>query len=718
MTTPFKKWALLLLTLPLAFATHADEGMWLPVWMKKFNEARMKQLGCELTAEQIFSNDQASLKDAVVLFGGGCTGEVVGQNSLILTNHHCGLDWIQQLSSPKRDFVKYGYWAQNPTQEIPCPGLQVSFLVYMRDVTPRVVGLLPQGISEAERQKLIAAEIQKIETEATTGNHFKAQVKPMFYGAEYYLMVYETFTDIRFVGAPPISIGNFGGDTDNWSWPRHTGDFSLFRVYAGADNKPAAFNVNNKPFKPRAQLTLNIQGIKPGDFTMVYGFPGRTQQYLSSYAMQLIKDSVNTKNIEIRRKRLDLIEAFSAKDSVVKLQYTSKRNSLANYWKKWSGENQGLYRTNALSKKLDLEQRFTTWAGQQGGVYPTLLPELKKLYGNIAGLVPGIDLHREALIATEVISFSSSFRGLYEEIKANPKAEQYKGATAVKAAAIRFFRDYHEPLDRQMAMANWSFYSQKVPMGIQSTYFKELGNKYKGDWTKAVNEAYDKTSFTNPEKLAKLIAKLEKGKISDLERDPIFAMWLACQTHYEKNILPPYQQLAQQVELLNRQYVEGQRKMMEAKAFYPDANSTLRITYGKVGGYEPRDGVVYHWQTTTDGILAKEDRSNPDFEVPATLKELIQANNFGIWKGKETQMPVAFVASNHTTGGNSGSPVLNAKGQLIGINFDRVWEGTMSDINYDPSICRNITCDIRYVLFVIDKVGGASWLLEEMRFEK
>ena len=658
-----------------ASQVRADEGMWLPSEiLKKIKDIQSQ--GFKLSAEDIYSVNKSSLKDAVVRFGGGCTGELISPEGLLITNHHCGFGQIQSHSSVEHDYLRDGFWAMSRAEELPNPGLSVSFLEYMEDVTDQVMKGIKPKMTEEKRNEVIAKNTKKIEEKAVIGGKgLRANVRPIYYGNQYFLFVYKVYTDVRLVGAPPSSIGKFGGDTDNWMWPRHTGDFSLFRVYAGEDNEPAEYSENNVPLRPKKFFKVNARGIKEGDFTMVYGFPGTTREYLFSEAVKYTALTSNPHKIALRTLRLDIQKEEMNKDQAVRIKYASKNAGVANAWKKWQGEAKGILKMKAIENKQAFEAKFEQWAVGKPE-YEGLVKRFKELYAQIEELSLVQDYQTEALNAVELIGFAG--RG--------------------QRGAERFYKDYYMPIDKASFIALYKAYDKNIADQYKSPYFKEQLQKF------GSMEAWADALFTEQPNM-EMAAEIYKNTND----------W------FKTNYAPTLMAVNKELALLYRSYMKGQMEYHAAvgsgKLFYPDANSTLRVTYGKVKGYKPADAIYYTPVSSLDGIIEKDNPAIYDYNIPQKLRDLHAAKDYGQWE-VDGSVPVAFIATNHTSGGNSGSPVLDAEGNLIGVNFDRVWEGTMSDVVYDPDICRNISLDIRFALFVIDKLAGAGHLLQEMEILK
>ncbi|WP_297625708.1 S46 family peptidase [uncultured Rikenella sp.] len=680
-------------------AVRADEGMWLPSLIEQGRIKDMRAKGFRLKAQDLYAVNRASLKDAIVRFGSGCTGELISDQGLLITNHHCGYGQIQQHSSVEHDYLTHGFAAMNRSEELPNPGLVVSFLVEMSDVTDRILAGVTPEMSEAERQKRIDANKEAVVRTATEGNHYKASVEALYYGNQYFLFVYEVFEDVRLVFAPPSAVGKFGGDTDNWMWPRHTGDFSIFRVYAGRDNKPAKYSPENVPYVPKKSFTISLRGMRPGDFTFVYGFPGRTYQYLHSEAVRYIEEKSDPHKVNLRTLRLNIMNRAQAADPKVRIQYAAKNASVSNAWKKWQGEMKGLQRLGTVDKKRDFEAKFEAWAADKPE-YAGTTQRLAALYDSLEPYAFARDYHAEAVLAIELLKFAGKF--------ADAKDLTPKTLARLQTDADLFFKDYSAAIDRETAGALMSEYLRNVP-----ERFRPNGA------TTDMAAIFASSLFTDSSRVNSLLASEDTTAMHNvIDNDTAVGAYRTFTEVYKNRIEPAYAALNKQINREYRTYMRGMMEMRRGEhAFYPDANSTLRIAYGKVDGYRPVDAVCYEPFSTLDGVMEKDNPEIYDYDVPARLRQLYEAKDYGRWAVNGT-VPVAFIATNHTTGGNSGSPVLNARGELIGVNFDRCWEGTMSDLEYDPVVCRNIALDIRYALFLIDRVGGAGYLLDEMKFAK
>ncbi|MDT3360934.1 MAG: S46 family peptidase [Bacteroidota bacterium] len=677
----------------LAFAAflapaRADEGMWLPALISQ-RIGDMQAKGFKLTAEDIYSVNQASLKDAVVLFGSGCTGELVSNDGLLFTNHHCGYGYIQKHSSVEHDYLKDGFWALSRAEELANPGLTVSFLEYMQDVTAAVLkGYDPATMTEEDRQRIVNENSNALKAEAVKdGIGLKASVEALYYGNQYFLFVFRVFSDVRLVGAPPSSIGKFGGDTDNWMWPRHTGDFSIFRIYADKNNNPAKYSEDNVPYHPKKFFKISRAGVKEGDFTFVYGCPGSTREYVTSDEVSYITEVSDPQKIDLRTQRLQIQKKYMGQDQAVRIKYSSKNASTANAWKKWQGEVKGVLKNKIVDRKKAYEARFRQWA--KGTQYDGLLDKLAAVYARRNPYYIAYEYYNETIRSIEVLNFAAQFR----------KDGRTK---ALDSAIENFFKDYYKPIDEEIFVAMMTAFDKQLPDEFKPQYFKDKLAQF-GSIEAWKNSLFTSTVFADKEK----VLAIKEGE--NLNSDPAIEMFSAFNSWFTKDLRPVVMETNNELRLLYRDYMRGQMEFEKDKAFYPDANLTLRVAYGKVAGYKPADAIEYKPVSTLKGIMEKDNPDIFDYNIPQTLRDIYA-------EGGHEDQPVCFIATNHTTGGNSGSPVLNADGNLIGINFDRVWEGTMSDIAFDPEVCRNISLDVRYLLFNIEAIGHAAYLFEEMVF--
>ena len=701
------------------FNTKADEGMWIPLLIEKMNIQHMQENGFKLSAEDIYSVNQASMKDAVMIFGRGCTGELISDKGLLITNHHCGYRRIQQHSTVEHDYLTNGFWAMSLKEELPNPGLTVTFLKWMKDVSNQVSEGVTENMSEKEREEVTEKNIDKLIEEAIEGTHYTAHIESFFRGNQFYIFVEEKFKDVRLVGAPPSSIGKFGGDTDNWMWPRHTGDFSLFRIYADKDNKPAEYSEDNKPFVPAKYFPISLKGTNPDDFTFVFGYPGSTYEYVPSYHLTMLTEDIYPKLISVRDKKLEIMSHDMADDPKVRIQYSAKNASVSNSWKRWIGEINGLEKLDAINKKQMFEANFQAWSDSDSGrkeKYGSLLSDYQKLYEDYAKYRLAKDYISEVFIRTgaELVAFSGRFEELITKVEDKaPESEIQELADNLVSQTASFFNDYNKSTDYKLFIALLKMFGDNIESEFQPSIFINIHSKYHDNYEKYAKDVYKKTIFNNQQKLSELLKSPGKADIRKIANDPIFNIYRSVFDLYTQKVLPEYERFTRDMNKLNRIYMVAQMEFQKDKVFYPDANFTLRLSYGKVKGYVPRDGVYYKHYTTLSGIMEKDNPEIYDYDVPDKLKDLYKARDYGRFAESE-EMHVCFIATNHTTGGNSGSPVLNAEGHLIGINFDRAWEGVMSDLMFNPDQCRNISLDIRYALFIIDKFAGAGYLLDEM----
>lgn len=711
--------AIFALMLAIHPSLRADEGMWLPLLIERLNYQDMQEMGLQLTADEIYSVNNSSLKDAIVQFGNGCTGEIISSQGLILTNHHCGYGRIQSHSTPEQDYLTDGFWAKSLKEELPNEGLTVSFLIRMEDVTEKVLDGVNADMDEEARAMIIGKNMNDIKKEATADNHYKAVIKDFFDGNEYYMFIMEEYQDVRLVGAPPSSIGKFGADTDNWMWPRHTGDFSLFRVYTAPDGSPAKYSEENVPMKPKHHLPVSLDGVRPGDFSMIMGYPGSTDRYMTSYGINQNLDKGYPTRIKIRRTKLDIMEKYMDKDAAVRIKYASKHARTANYWKNFIGMSKGLKDLKVPQKKKALEDQLTEWINAKESrkeKYGKALPDIKAAYETLDEYVTHRYYFIEAIyLGPEVIGFSRNFDQLVKMLEEDEVDQEKVNAFSekIKPEIEKFFKDYYKPVDKDIMVAMFSMYHKNVPAEQQPEMFKKMAKKCKGDFEKMADRIYKKSMFDDK---GELMEWLNDPKLKTMKKDPVYKLKDA----FFSNYFGMQEQLAAATTKKakgRRLFMEALREMKSDKKFYPDANFTMRLSYGKVAGYEPRDAVDYRYYTTLEGVMEKEDPNDKEFVVAPKLKELYQNKDYGPYADGD-EMRVCFLTNHDITGGNSGSPVIDGKGNLIGLAFDGNWEAMSGDIAFEPELQRTINVDIRYVLFVIDKFAGADNLIKEMTLVK
>ena len=690
----------------------ADEGMWIPMFVKRLNYTDMQKLGCKLTPEEIYSVNNSSLKDAIVQFGGGCTGEIISSQGLILTNHHCGLGQIQEHSSVEHDYLTDGFWSMNKNEELTNPGLSVKFLVRMEDVSRLINDSLESNqLSEDERAKIIRRISKRLEKEAIKDTHYDARIKSFFGGNEFYLFVYETFTDVRLVATPPWGIGKYGADTDNWMWPRHKGDFCLFRVYTGADGKPAEYSTDNIPLKPKHHLPVSLGGVKKGDYAMIMGYPGRTNRYLTSKGVEMELNELAPAIVDVRTKKLDIYRAAMDADDDVRIKYASKQASTSNYWKYSIGEIKQLKQNKVVAKKMKLEAEFTDWVNRnqkRRDIYGNALKDIETAYQTLSKYAKADKYFMESIYqGSEIVALAYSLKGinsLYEKKVENP--DEYKAS--LKAKVEKHFKDYDLPTDKKLFSAMLSKYYENVDRELQPVGFLKIAHKYKGDFDNYAVRVFKKSVFADKKELLELI---ESPK--SINKDPAYKLMQM----FINNYIESQKKQPEAHALLNkgnRLFIAGLREMQTDKTFYPDANFTMRLSYGTVEDYYPRDAVHFDEFTTLKGVVAKQIPGNWEFDLPNRMNELYETKNYGRYGDEDGTMKVNFITTNDITGGNSGSPVLDGEGNLIGLAFDGNWEAMSGDISFEQSVQRTICVDIRYVLFVIDKFAGAKHLVDEM----
>lgn len=699
-------------SLLLILNAQGKEGMWIPSVLGAIHDD-MKAMGLQLSAEDLYSVNQSSLKDAIVLFGGGCTAEIVSDQGLLFTNHHCGFDYIQFHSSLKNDYLKDGFWAKNQSEELVCDGLSVVFIVRMDDVTESMRKGITASMTLAEQETIVAANRKALEEEYKSKNpKLGLQIRAFNYGNQYFAIVTKTYNDVRLVGAPPSAIGKFGGDTDNWVWPRHTGDFSVFRIYADKNNEPAKYSKDNVPYKPAHFLPINLNGAHEGDYSMVYGFPGRTDHLLTSYAVDFVMNKSNPMRIGMRDKSIAILDERMRISDEIRIKYAAKQSGIANAWKKWQGQQIGLTNIRAVEQKQKFEDDYRKRAEAKGNeAYAGLLDQLKAAYQGAESFTISTQAYQEYLFyGPEVFDFALKFHDIVENYDTlREKGKLQENIADLKKNARLFYKDFDLETEKRI-------YADLTPMfyaNYAGTTEGKVDYEKKSNWKSIADALYQKSIFRDSTVLFKLLDNFSKGAVKKFKKDFFYREATSISNSYQKQIRPKQMDFQKQIDGLMQRYTEGMMKMFPDN-YWSDANSTLRITYGKVDGSDPRDGEHYKYYTTADGILEKYYTKNPDFELNSRLIELLEKRQYGTY-AEDGELRVCYTGSNHTTGGNSGSPALNAKGHLTGINFDRSWESTMSDIVYNPEICRNIMVDVRYVLWVIDVYAGAGYLLNEMQ---
>jgi hypothetical protein len=712
---------LTLLTLKSFSFTPPDEGMWLPMFVERLNYVDMQKMGLKLTAEEIYSINNSSLKDAIVGLGSGsepggyfCTGEIVSDQGLLFTNHHCGYDIIQQHSSLEHDYLNDGFWALSLGEELVNEDLSVSFLLSMDNVTDSIIPFLSDTMSETDRRSKVKEIRDRLEKALSEDGKYNVVVSSFFEGNEYYRFVYQVFTDVRLVGAPPSAIGKFGGDTDNWMWPRHTGDFSIFRVYCAPDGSPAKYSAENVPLVPKHHLPVSLKGVKKDDFAMIWGYPGSTSRYITSYGLNYNLENYNPAMIDLLGKRLEIMKEDMDADRNVDIKYASTYASLANYWKYLIGQTKGVKRQKVMEKKIAIEEDFTRWVESDQArkdKYGNIYNDLDNGYKNLANYIGPLMYMSLGLLGPDIVNYSQEFTQLEQQlagIKENPEAPK-ETIGLLREAVKEHFKDYNAPTDQKIMAGMFAMYDKNVPADKQPDFFKEIKAKYKGDFNRYATDIFEKSIFACPDKVN---AFLDNPSAKKLSKDPAYILGgkimeglMAASGSYRK---------AQTgINKSNRLFIAGLREMHPEKVYYPDANSTMRLTYGSVQDYVPADAIEYDYVTYLSGVMEKEDPTNDEFIVPEKLKELYKNKDFGRY-GKDGNLVVGFLTTNDITGGNSGSPVINGNGELIGLAFDGNWEAMSGDLAYETTVQRTICVDIRYVLFIIDKYAGATNLINEL----
>ena len=704
-----------------SFSAIADEGMWLPQLLQSLNEEDMQAHGLQLTAADLYSINQSSLKDAIVSLGGFCTAEMISNEGLMLTNHHCGFDAIQTHSSVNNDYLKDGFWAMSRDEELENQGLTATFLISIESVTNRVLaGFDTLNLSEAERKGKISSLIKEIVTETTEGTHYNAKVKSFFGGNEYYLLVYETFKDVRLVGAPPSSIGKFGGDTDNWMWPRHTGDFSLFRVYMASDGTPAEYSKENIPYKPKHFLPISLDGVDNGDYTMIYGFPGRTDRYLTSYGVKEAVEQSGPTIVDIRSEILAIMKEAMDKSSKTKIQYAAKYAQTSNYWKYYIGQTKGLKRMRVYEKKRAIEDNFRVWVSsgddKRQAKYGDALNLIEDAYfANRKMNVARTYLNEAIFRGAEILYFSFKMNNMVSRLPKEASKKRRAQIKDLKNTAKDFYKDYNAEVDKELLSAMLEMYYHNIPKSQHPDIFQKIEKQHFGlkklDFDFYAKKVFKKSIFSSR---AKFYDFLKNPSAKKIGKDPAHKTLMSIYNFYLANHSPKRKKIRADLEKGNRLFIAGLREMNPDKKYYPNANSTMRLTYGNVGDYQPGNAMQYDYYTTIDGIMEKEDATNEEFIVPAKLKQLYEIGDYGQYGDEEGNLRVNFISNNDITGGNSGSPVINAWGELVGTAFDGNWEAMSGDIAFENEVQRTISVDIRYAMFIIDKFAGASHLIDEM----
>ncbi|RCW37464.1 S46 family peptidase [Marinilabilia salmonicolor] len=711
-----KRMTAVLVALVIGFAgtLKADEGMWLLPLIKKLNIEKMQEKGLKLSAEEIYSVNQSSLKDAIVIFGGGCTGELISDQGLILTNHHCGYGTIQELSSVEDNYLEDGFWAKSLEEEIPAPGLSVTFMKRMEDVTEKIEAGLTDEMSEVQRMAAVDSISKHIADSVKGDTHYRTLVRDFYGGNQYYLIVYEVFNDVRFVGAPPSSIGKFGHDTDNWMWPRHTGDFSMFRVYADAEGNPAEYSPENKPLKPAHHLPISLKGYEKDDFAMTLGFPGSTERYLTSWGIDERVNIFNYSLINPRGVKQEIWQEAMNSSEKIRLQYASKYSRSSNYWKNSIGMNRGLKNLNVIAKKQKLEEQFSEWVNENAdrkAKYGEVLTELETAYSERAPFYLAQNFVRECMLrGTEILSFALSARDLEKALEEEDEEKISAAVEALKEAGKEFYKDYHAATDQKVMSALFNLYFDEIDAKFYPSFFEDIKTEKEDGFETFASKLFKKSLFVNSDDFNSF---LENPKLKTLQKDPAYKAG--------KSTLDLYFSLWEKTRESNmtitknhRLFIAGLQAMNPDKVYYDDANFSMRLSYGEVGDYEARDAVIYKHYTTLKGVMEKEKPDDYEFAVPERLKELYESKDYGRYANEDGRMYVNFTTDNDITGGNSGSPVINGEGHLFGLAFDGNWEAMSGDIAFEQELQKCINVDIRYVLFIIDKYAGATNLIDEM----
>jgi hypothetical protein len=716
-----KRALLILFTTWISVAAYATEGMWLPLLLQQLNEQEMQSMGMKMSAEDIYSVNKGSLKDAIVHFGGFCTGEIISNQGLILTNHHCGYRQIQSHSSLENNLLEDGFWAKSKAEELPNPGLFVTFIIRIEEVTDKMMANIKEDMIDKEKQSWLDKNRNDLIQNTKREAYQDVMVRSFFDGNQYFMFVTETYNDVRLVGAPPSSIGKFGADTDNWVWPRHTGDFSLFRVYAGPDNKPAEYSEDNIPFTPRHHLPVSTSGVKAGDFTMVFGFPGRTEEYLPYAA---VEQRINTEypiRIAVRDRSLNVLDEAMRADAAIKIKYASKQSGISNAWKKWIGAVQGIKATGGLERKQAYDERFNKMVNanpEWKEKYGTILSDFEALYAKLKPLTESQAYLSEITGRNiELFSYLNVMKRVVSIYESSGGPGVAQRMDRIRSYVDDFFKDYEKEVDKKVFVSVMELYYSKVnPEHLSKEAITQYTMAGK-DIEKLADLMYRQSYMLDKDKVYAAMDSGPEALVSLIQKDHTYHYVSSISDKYEADVLAPYRDIKSQIDELQKSFMKAQMEVFTNKRFYPDANGTMRVTYGKVAGYTPRDAVNYNTHTYLEGVMEKYIPGDYEFDVPEKLLTLYREKDYGDY-ADNGKLPICFIGTNHTSGGNSGSPAIDAEGRLVGLNFDRVWEGTMSDFYYDASICRNIMVDIRYILFIVDKFAGAGHLVEEMDLVK